>query len=68
MPLANCSGIHGALLGRLTEKLLQLHDARIGPDAVNRLRLFGIYTLLEHFAIRSIGIVLVRHDAQEVIR
>lgn len=39
-----------------------MHDAGIGPDAVNRLDLLSIRTaLLEHLAVSSIWIVLIRH-------
>jgi hypothetical protein len=44
----------------LTEKLLQLHNGRVGSDAMDSLHLLRIPGL-EHLTIRSIGIVLVRH-------
>ena len=44
----------------LTEKLLQLHNGRVGPDAMDSLHLLRI-SGLEHLTIRSIGVVLVRH-------
>jgi hypothetical protein len=45
----------------LTEDLLQLHDARVGADAVDGLRLPGIHALLEDLAVSGIGIVFVGH-------
>ena len=50
-------------LGPLTEKLLQLHNGRIGPDAMDGLRLLRIPGL-EHLTIHAIGIMLVRHIAK----
>ena len=45
----------------LTEDLLQLHDAGIGADAVDGLRVPGIHALSEDLAESGIGIVFVGH-------
>lgn len=53
----------GRSKGLLTKELLQLHDAGIGPNAMDRLHLLGIRTaLLENFAVSTVWIMLVRHD------
>jgi hypothetical protein len=47
-----------------TENLLQLHDGRIGTDAMDGLRLLEIHTLLKHLAVSAIGVVLVSHCSE----
>jgi len=48
----------GEAFGRwlLTEYLLQLHDTRVGPDAVNCLRVLEVGTLLEDLCVWAIGV------------
>lgn len=50
----------------LTKELLQLHDAGVGPDAMHRLCLLSIRSILENLAVRSVWIMLVRHDSVEL--
>ena len=45
----------------LTKNLLQIHDGGIGADAMNRLLLLEIHSLLEHLAVSAMGIMLVSH-------
>ena len=52
--------------GLLTKELLQLHDAGVGSDAVNGLRLPCIRLLLENLAVRSVRIMLVRHVVEKL--
>lgn len=45
----------------LTKNLLQIHDGGIRADAMNRLLLLEIHSLLEHLAVSAMGVVLVSH-------
>ena len=52
----------------LTEEFLQLHDGRISTNSVHSLYLLSIHAFLKHFAIRSVRVMLVRHDDSDVVR
>jgi hypothetical protein len=45
----------------LTKNLLQIHDGGIGADAMDRLLLLEIHSLLEHLAVSAMGVMLVSH-------
>ena len=53
--------------GALTEDLLQLHDAGIGPNAMDGLRVLEVGAFLENLAVGAIGIMLVGHVALLVL-